>query len=103
MELADLQNANFRAAFGDMLEESFNNYNDVQGSWFHDLLAAVRGQEGADPLTRVDAEFLNAKGSAAQKEMILEEKYVGVIQINKFDYLPLKNAAQRKLFEEGQI
>ena len=39
----------------------------------------------------------------AFNEMILEEKYVGVIQINKFDYLPLKNAAQRKLFEEGQI
>lgn len=39
----------------------------------------------------------------AFNEMILEQKYVGVTQINKSDYSPLKTSAQRKLFEEGQI
>ena len=39
----------------------------------------------------------------AFNEMILKEKYVGVTQINKSDYSPLKTSAQRKLFEEGQI
>ena len=39
----------------------------------------------------------------AFNEMILRDKSVGVIHINKSDYSPLKNAAQRKLFEEGQI
>ena len=39
----------------------------------------------------------------AFNEMILQNKHVGVTQINKSKYSPLKTAAQRKLFEEGQI
>ncbi len=39
----------------------------------------------------------------AFNEMILKEKHVGVTEINKTDYSPLKTSAQRKLFEEGQI
>ena len=39
----------------------------------------------------------------AFNEMILQNKHVGVTQINKSEYSPLKTAAQRKLFEEGQI
>ena len=39
----------------------------------------------------------------AFNEMILNGKHVGVTQINKSDYAPLKTSTQRKLFEEGQI
>lgn len=39
----------------------------------------------------------------AFNEMILKNKYVGVTQISKSDYWPLKTAAQRELFEEGTL